>query len=132
LVTFRSEAGAELFDLPDAPRPDPDIDAPVRFLPEFDNILLSHADPSRIMSAEHRAKLFTVNGIIRAAVLVDGRTSGKWQIARTGSAATLTVEPFRRLSKKDKAAIEKEGTALLDFTEQTADGREVRILPPAD
>src|SRR5205807_3798465 len=122
----------ELFDPPNAPRPDPDTDAPVRFLPDFDNILLSHADPSRIMPAEHRAKLFTVNGIIRAAVLVDGRTSGKWQITREAETAVLTIDPFRKLSAKDKTKLEKEGTALLTFTEEKAEKNTIRILPPAD
>lgn len=131
LVTFRSESGAELFDLPDAPRPAADIDAPVRFLPEFDNILLSHADPGRIMPAEHRAKLFTVNGIIRAALLVNGRTSGKWQISKESRTAILTIEPFRKLSTKDKRAIEKEGTSLLTFAEHEAQERAIRILPAA-
>ena len=131
LRTFRAESGTELFDLPNAPRPDPDTDAPVRFLPEFDNILLSHADPSRIMSAQHRAKLFTVNGIIRAALLVDGHTSGKWQITREANTAVLTVEPFRRLSTKDKNEIESEGSRLLTFAEENAEEQAIRILPVA-
>jgi hypothetical protein len=132
LITFRAETGAELFDLPDAPRPGPDIDAPVRFLPDFDNILLSHADPSRIMPAEHRAKLFTVNGIIRAALLVDGRTSGQWQITREAKTAVLTIHPFGRLSTNDKRQVEKEGANLLAFAEDKAEAQAIRILPVAD
>jgi hypothetical protein len=132
LVTFRAESGTELFDLPDAPRPGPDVDAPVRFLPDFDNILLSHADTTRIMPAEHRAKLFTVNGIIRAALLVDGHTAGKWQIAREGRTAVLTVEPFRRLSTRHKSAVEREGARLLAFTEDRAEAYDVRVLSVVD
>lgn len=131
LITLRTEDGIELFDLPDARRPGPEADAPVRFLPEFDNILLAYADPSRIMPPGHKSQLFTVNGIIRAALLVDGQTSGKWQITTAGRAVTLTVEPFRRLSTRDKSAIESEGLKLLAFTEPEADEPAVRILPAA-
>jgi hypothetical protein len=129
LITFPAENGADLFDLPDAPRPDPDIEAPVRFLPDFDNILLSHADTTRIMPAEHRAKLFTVNGIIRAALLVDGVTAGKWQITREGHTAVLTIEPFHRLSTQATSAIETEGLRLLTFTDSGADDHAVHVLP---
>ena len=62
LVTFRDERGRELFDLPDAPRPDPDTPAPVRFLPEYDNVLLSHDDRSRFISDPDRALLGPVVG----------------------------------------------------------------------
>jgi hypothetical protein len=50
LVTFADERGRELFDLPDAPRPEADVPAPVRLLGEYDNVLLGHADRSRIAS----------------------------------------------------------------------------------
>jgi hypothetical protein len=132
LITFRAENGTELFDLPDAPRPGPDAEAPVRFLPDFDNILLAYADPSRIMPPGHKAQLFTVNGIIRAALLVDGQTVGKWQITTAARSTTLTVEAFRRLSTKDKAAIEAEGTKLIRFTEPEAGEHAVRIVPVAN
>lgn len=129
LMTFRAENGGELFDLPDAPRPDADIEAPVRFLPEFDNILLSHADTTWIMPAEHRPRLFTINGIIRSALLVDGTTAGKWHIDKAGNTATLTVEPFRRLSTRDTKAVEAEGRRLLAFTAQDAADQAVHMLP---
>ena len=48
LATYRDEAGRELFDVPDAPIADPDLPAPVRFLPQYDNVFLSHDDRSRI------------------------------------------------------------------------------------
>ena len=132
LVTFRAESGAELFDLPDAPRPSADVDAPVRFLPDFDNILLSHADTSRIMPVAHRKQLFTVNGIIRSALLVDGYTAGKWRIERRGNDATIVIEPFRRLSTRDKKASEAEGLRLLAFAEEGAGEHAVQILTATD
>src|SRR5258708_1746733 len=72
LRTFRDEQGAELFDLPDAPRPGPAVPAPVRLVAEFDNLILSHADRARVISEQNRKRLFTRNGIFPGTVLVDG------------------------------------------------------------
>jgi hypothetical protein len=44
--------------------------APPRFLPEFDNALLSHADRTRIISDEHRKLLFRDR--VMHSVLLDG------------------------------------------------------------
>jgi len=71
-VVFKDEQGKELFDLPDAPRPDPETPAPVRFLGEFDNVLLSFAERSRIIRPEDWPRIYTANGIIRATILIDG------------------------------------------------------------
>jgi hypothetical protein len=127
LPAFRDEDGVELFDVPDAPRPDPDVPAPVRFLPEFDNVLLSYADGRRIIGAEHRPALFTVNGIIRSALLVDGFVAGTWKINQTKGLAVLDIRPLVRLSNQVKSAVWAEGARLLDFTTPAAD-HNIRFL----
>jgi hypothetical protein len=110
LVTFRDEAGRELFDLPDAPRPDPETPAPVRFIPEYDNLLLSHADRRRVVTEAGLKQVFT-----KGAALVDGFVAAAWKVGRTRRAATLQLQPLRKLAKKDMRALEKEGLRLLGF-----------------
>jgi hypothetical protein len=124
LRAFRDERGNELFDLPDAPRPDPATPAPPRFLPEYDNALLSHADRTRIIAGEHRDGVFT-----RGAVLVDGFVQGAWTIARSKGAATLHIEPFAPLSAQDRAAVAEEGARLLAFAATGAQTQDVQFAP---
>ena len=128
VVRFRNEAGRELLDLPDAPRPDPEVPAPVRFLPDFDNVLLSHADRTRIVGDEARQRLRSPNGILPGTVLVDGMVAGTWSIERSRGSATLAVTPFGPLSGANREAVEDEGTALLAFAAADADDRDVRVL----
>jgi hypothetical protein len=130
LRSFRDEAGRELFDLPRAPRPDPDTPAPPRFLAEYDNVLLSHADRTRIMAAEHRWGVFTVNGRVLGTILVDGFVAGTWAIARDGGRATLRIQPFARLAKADRAALAEEGERLLGFAAAGAEDHDVRFAAP--
>jgi len=127
LRTFRDERGRELFDLPEAPRPDADTPAPPRFLPEYDNILLSHADRSRFVSDEHRARLSRAGGLGHGSVLHDGFLSGVWRIDRDGDAAALTITSVERLPKRATAALAAEGRRLLRFTAADADAYEVRF-----
>ncbi|EST27492.1 winged helix DNA-binding domain-containing protein [Streptomyces roseochromogenus] len=112
LRVFQDENGADLYDVPDAPLPDPTTPAPVRFLPEFDNILLAHADRGRILTEEQRRLVFTRNGLIKSTVLVDGFVRALWRIED----GALVVEPLgRALARRDRAALEREGRALLAF-----------------
>lgn len=127
LRTFRGESGAELFDLPDAPRPDADTPAPVRLLPEFDNVLLSHADRARIITEERRKRVFTINGIIRPTILVDGFVVGMWKLERERGAATLLLQPFEPLASADRRAVEEEAMALLRFAAADAETHDVRF-----
>jgi Winged helix DNA-binding domain len=128
LRTFRDERGGELFDLPRAPRPDPDTPAPPRFLPEYDNLLLSHADRGRVMAAGRQVPLSPGNGGRMGTVHIDGFFEATWKLARAGDAATLSIEPFERLSKKDAVAVIEEGSRLLAFAASDLDARDVRVL----
>jgi hypothetical protein len=105
LVTFRNERGTELFDLPDAPRPDPDTPAPVRFLPEYDNLLLGHADRSRFSGGQ--SFVGATRGI-KGSVLVDGTGQAIWRFeGAKNRARTLVVEHWP-LSKANLVAVEEE------------------------
>ena len=120
LVTFRDERKRELFDLPSAPRPDEETPVPVRFLPEYDNLLLAHDDRSRVIATEHRARVSTNNLQLLATFLVDGRVAGTWKIERKAKTAVLVVEPFGRVTRQIRSEIEAEGAALLRFHEPDA------------
>ena len=78
LRVLRGDDGRELFDVPDAPLPDPDTPAPVRFLPLYDNVTLGHKDRSRIVPPEAGA-LFTGTNSFWSAVLIDGFVRGSWR-----------------------------------------------------
>jgi hypothetical protein len=130
LVTFRDAKKRELFDLPDAARPVADAPAPVRFIPEFDNLVLSHADRTRVLADEHRPRVVLKNLQVRATFLVDGLVAGTWKIERKKNAASLFVEPFRPLARKTVAELEAEGDRLLGFTEDDAEVRDIRFARP--
>jgi hypothetical protein len=128
LRRFRDERGMELFDLPDAPRPNPQTPAPPRFLPEYDNLLLSHADRRRVIPpGRPRVPLPPGNGGSRGTLLVDGMWRATWQITRADGTATLTVEPFEPLSPADEAAVTEEGRSLLAFAAGDAEKIDVRF-----
>ena len=110
LRTFRDERGRELFDLPDAPRPAPDTPAPVRFLPEYDNVLLSHADRRRVISQADRAALSHAGGVGYGSVLVDGFARAVWQPEDGALVVSHLPLPQRAL-----AAVAAEGRRLLRF-----------------
>jgi winged helix DNA-binding protein len=125
LVTFRDERKRELFDLPDAPRPPEDAYAPVRFVPDFDNLVLSHDDRSRIMADAHRGRVTLKNLQVRATFLVDGMVAGTWKSERKRKTAVLVMEPFGTVPKRVRAALEEEGESLLSFLEEDAADRAV-------
>jgi hypothetical protein len=120
LMTFRSEDDAVLYDVPDAPRPDPDTPAPPRYLAEFDNVLISYADRTRIIDDAARRRVFTINGLIRGTITVDGWVRGIWKIERGRGTASLRVERFGRIAGRDQAALTDEGMRLLAFAEPEA------------
>ncbi|MDQ6804303.1 MAG: winged helix DNA-binding domain-containing protein [Actinomycetota bacterium] len=130
LASFADEGGRELFDLPDAPRPPDSVAAPPRLLPEFDSLLLAHADRARVIADEHRPAVITKNLRVRATFLIDGFVRGTWEIKRSRRTAKLTITPFAPLSKRDAAALRTQATALLRFTDGDASAPEVILATP--
>jgi hypothetical protein len=115
LVTVRDHEAREQIDVPDPPRPDPATPAAPRFLPEYDNVLLGHADRSRIIPAGRRIPLPPGNGASMGTFLVDGMYAGTWRITRSRGRATLSIHPFEALRRDDRDGLELEGARLLAF-----------------
>jgi hypothetical protein len=111
LVTFGAEDGTELFDLPDAPRPGPDIAAPPRLLGQFDNVLLSHAERSRTIPTQMAPWMDPAAGARHVNnLLVDGMLRGTWWIERGGP---LVIRTVTRLSKAERDEVEAEAQRLI-------------------
>jgi hypothetical protein len=132
LRSYRDERGRELFDLPDKVLPDPDVPAPVRFLPEYDNLLLSHDDRSRVLDRAELSLLYAPHEGKRhypGSVLIDGRARATWRIdhdAKAGT-ATLHVDHLGPLAPTVVAAVETEGRALLAFATDGAADVDIRF-----
>ena len=112
LVRYRDEAGRELLDLPDAPLPDPDTPAPVRFLPHWDATMLVHARRTQVLPEAYRARVFSDgNPFSVGTVLVDGAVAASWSV-RDGC---VIVNPVRELTAAESDDIESERVALEAF-----------------
>lgn len=129
LMVVLDEDGRELLDLPDAPRPPAETPAPPRLTGPYDNLVLSHADTSRVVPAEHKPKVMTQNGLIAGPVLLDGFVVGNWRIKATKKTATLTIAQYETYKKSDVAALRREAGALLAFAAPEAAGRDVVFTP---
>jgi hypothetical protein len=127
LRVYRSESGRELFDLPEAPRPDPELPLPARLVAEYDNLILSHADCTRVISDSARKTIATRNGQVPGTILLDGAVRGMWKAEQPRrKAATLTVTPFvRRFTDDEERELATEGERLLRFAVHGAEDAEV-------
>jgi hypothetical protein len=135
LRTFRDERGRELFDIPDGPLPDPETAAPPRFLPTYDNLLLSHKDRSRVLGGQDDwsvgpNQFDEVFG--GGSVLVDGFVRAGWRVRREkgrGGRATLVVLPVVTLTPSEARAVSEEAQRLLAFLAADAEDRDVQVEP---
>jgi len=128
LRTYRGPDGAELLDLPDTELPDEDTPAPPRFLPEFDNLLLSHADRSRVIPHSHPVPLWPGTGATQGTLLIDGAWDATWKI----TPEALTITPFRPLTAEEESAITQEAAKLLALTCPETPTRPIRFTPIGD
>ncbi|HEV2029454.1 MAG TPA: winged helix DNA-binding domain-containing protein [Candidatus Dormibacteraeota bacterium] len=128
LVTFQADDGRKLVDLVDAPRPDPTVPAPVRFLPKWDNLLLAYDRRERVLPEAVRKTVIRKNGDVLSTFLVDGMVAGSWEAPLRGR-AVMTLAPFSALSVKHRRAVEREAESLLTWLRPDAVQREVSWKP---
>ncbi len=121
LVEYRDAAGKTCYDLPDLTTAAADAPAPIRFLPEYDNILIAHKDRGRILPEIHRKKVFVSAGRVLGSVIIDGFVGAIWRLQRDKARATLLVSLFEAQDTDVRAAIESEGLALLRFIAEDAE-----------
>jgi hypothetical protein len=122
LRRFRDEAGRELVDLARAPRPGGDVHAPPRFLPMWDSVLLAYRDRSRILAEAHRPRVIARNGDVLPTFTVDGEVAGLWWVEPDGSGTRIALEPFGRLGRDVRHALDEEGERLATFYEPLEPG----------
>jgi len=129
LRTFRDEAGRELFDVARGRLPRADTPAPVRFLGEYDNVLLSHADRGRIVSEETRKGLAAgANGAFFCTVLVDGFVHAFWRLEMEDDRVVLRIELLRGLTASERSDVSAEGRRLLAFLAPDTAGTEIDLV----
>jgi hypothetical protein len=87
-----------------------DEPAPVRFLPQYDNCLLAHADRTRFVGGHDAGSLYAMGELGRGSILVDGLLRASWKVVD----GTITVL-HHRLAKRTLTSIEAEGRRLARF-----------------
>ena len=126
LVVVGGTARAPLYDLPHAPRPDGDVPVPIRFLPEWDSVVVTRAD-ERVVARAHRPRVFLPGLRVAALVLVDGFAVASWNVTRTRKVATMTIEPFSTMPKRATSGLKAEGESLLAFMEPEAATYDIQV-----
>jgi hypothetical protein len=111
LRRFRDEQGRELLDVPRGSLPRPETPAPVRFLPKWDNLLIGHADRTRVLPELYRKRVIGKNGDVSQTFLVDGFVAGTW----TADGGRVKISPFCKLSRDDRKELDKERERLEAF-----------------
>ena len=130
LLTMTDERGRSLLDLHDSPRPPADTPAPPRLLARWDSLLLSHApkERDRVIADGVRPAVFSKNADVLPTLLVDGMVAGTWELSRADGSPAIALQPFGRLAKPVRAALEVEAERLLGLLAPAAASRRVTFV----
>ena len=130
LLVLRDDRKRTVFDLADAPRPDGDVESPVRYLPEFDNLLSGHRDRTRFIADAHRPHVYLPALRVAPTILIDGFVAGVWKLETAKKAIRLVVRPFAVVSNATRRELCDEGERLLRFLEPAASDSAIEVGQP--
>jgi hypothetical protein len=91
--------------------------ASVRLLPSFDTYLLGHEDKTRFLDPVHHKKVFPGAGRVEPTILSNGRVVGTWVAKRSGDGVVVRLDPFAKLPRAAREAVEAEAARLVPFLE---------------
>jgi hypothetical protein len=101
--------GRRLWEAEEAPWPSGDrLERPVCLLPAFDAYLLGYKDRSSLLEPRLARRVNAGGGLVKPAVLVDGRIEGTWKLAAGGGEGTVEVSTFRKLDRPILDGLEEE------------------------
>ncbi|TDW23684.1 winged helix DNA-binding domain-containing protein [Kribbella kalugense] len=116
-----ADSGRTLYDLPHLTLPDEDTPAPTRFLPEYDNLLLSHANRTRFISKATRATLTLQDVLTKGTILHNGQATALWRQPKSPkSQAILEITPITPITPQTWTTLKTEAHNLLTFTTPSA------------
>jgi hypothetical protein len=130
LLLFEDDDGRALYDLRDAPRPEPETPAPPRLLAAFDSVLLAYASGrrARILPDAHRNAVYErANLRIRPTFIVDGLVAGTWSVEVRRREATLALRPLERLAPTARGALFEEAEQLVRAVQPAARAHRVVV-----
>jgi hypothetical protein len=104
LRTVTDEKGRTLYDVPDAPLGEEDLELPAVLLGTYDNLFLSHADRDRIAPDDVRKRWMGANGGVAATVFLDGLLAGLWRLVDE----RVVVETFTPPTKAQQHELDTE------------------------
>jgi hypothetical protein len=130
LARFEDEGGRALYDLPDAPRPDPETPAPPRLLAPFDSILLAYASKhrARILPDAHRDSVYEPKNLrIRPSYTIDGLVAGTWDVEVKRGEAILALRPLEKLPRAARSELVDEAEQLVQAMRPDAKAHRVVV-----
>lgn len=75
----------------------------VHLLPAFDEYLIGYRDRTPVLDAAQTRRVFSVNGLVAATAIVDGRVAATWK--RTAADGGVVFDPLRPLTDAEHAAL---------------------------
>jgi uncharacterized protein YcaQ len=90
-------------------------DHPVRLLPAFDVYVTGSRPKESLVERRFEPRVFRQAGWVSPVVLVNGKVAGVWSHEQTAGRPDLTVEPFAKLTARQKKEIALEADRLGSF-----------------
>jgi hypothetical protein len=103
---------------------------PALLLPAFDEYIIGYKDRSTVLAPKHRDRVISRNGIFFPTIVVAGRVVGLWKRRAGKRGVEIAIEPFRKLGKAERAALDQAAEGYATFLDLPL--ASISTSPPGD